>query len=462
MSSHFEVHDKIGQLYDNWAEQWESFSNDSQLLVCRWFVDKEAYLWVEGYFEREASEAGATNDLFIRFNTPFINADQYERALARDFQHMLNEYTAEQQASKKDKNADEDGSIKDETGFTKQYIEEEMDSANIRIKRRNISIRKGKPSSSWMSNLSEFAEQVPDFEGNIIAYLSPEKNESINQWVSWIVEKLQYPFPARVKWMIVDTYDFPLFDFLLGQFPKRVFTIKPNLDVDQLMQDLASVGNPSDPGVQFRQAFVALTQAAGKADQDKVEKHGNEALTIAKREGWIHLEVTIHMTQAGALIGMRSYQLALQKYQVAEKLAIAGYSDGKEECSRLIVQAQYGMGNCYIAFQQYEDALSIYEKASFQAEEIKDTFLQMEAERMMAYCLEADGNHPAAYQCFYTSLETGKQLDEATRINSTFPYIGQQLIRLAQKLGKGAEIVSIREMMLEYAGPDWENKAMQS
>ena len=323
------AHNAIIQRLDRLAMLWQEFAADPDARICRWLVEVDEYPMMDAFYEFEASEGGNLSDVFLRFDQTFEEGKKYGHQLREAFIAMIE--------------ADRE-LLKEEEGI-------------------EIAWRPGRPAivahNSLLFNiaLSEFAEQQEEIEDLIVAYLSPEDITDIGLWINWMSESLEAGIPANVRWMIVDTTASPVFDVLVQRFPNQVKTISPNLDMDGAMTQLAAVGNPTEPGVQYRIAYVALTQAAGKDKWEDVYQYAAEALQLARQYHWPHLEIAVHMAVGGAELGKQKREQALQTYQRAEETGKQALDKKDDDLYRImLVQAYFGQGSALIALGNYESA----------------------------------------------------------------------------------------------------------
>jgi len=419
----------ITRRLDRLVEMWEAFREESGALLCRWLVAADEYSMVEAFYEREASEGGLTPDVFLRFDTPFKDMHSYGGALRQAFIGMVEE--------------------------DRELLQEE----GIDLAWQAGAAPQAQHNSQLLSlEMAAFARQNPLVEDLMVAYLSPGTNEDVYAWVEWLMDAVAAGAPPNVRWMVVDTLAHPIFDQLAELYPQKVKTIRPELDMPAAMRELAAAGNPAEPGVQYRMAFVALTQAVGKQNWTAIEQHAKEALHIARENQWPHLMSSIHITVGNAEMSAGKNEEALMSYRKAEAVSEQAWKAGDAVCGKLLVQALFGQGAVYIAQQQHEQAAKIYAKTGQLAEEIKDLHYAMEAWRMAGYAHEWDKWWDDARQAYEKALAAGMQLDESMRPHTTLPYIGDALIRACLKSGHSPRATEVEHLMQQEIGDDWQKK----
>jgi len=435
----------IARLLDEMAQQWTDAVHQEAIRLVRWKVPTEAYRVVEAFVEREASEAGVTPDIFLRLETPFESDAQYGKDLQQQFRAM----------------AHADRELLQEEGIEMNWSPGTVSMA------------------LHSSQLLAAFHAANDLEESLMAaFLVPRENADVQAWNDWLVQALTSGIPASVRLVLVDTWEAPVFDPLCQEYSLYCQSIEPDLDMDAVMREIAAMGDTQHPGVQYRMAFVNLTQAAGKGNWGEVQRYAEEALEIARTEDWPHLVATIYMTVAGAETQAQRYQEALASYRQALEAALEGQQDtaGQEAsvrsaCGRVAIQALMGQGTTQIALQDPQRAAHLYEIAvtyadQFEAEEgpapeemdSQYALYRLEAWRMAAYLQESFRAYDQAWDSNMQAWEAGKALRESSRRYSTLPYVGDALLRLTQKTGNQDQYYRIEEEAKDMLGEDWQSQ----
>jgi hypothetical protein len=224
---------------------------------------------------------------------------------------------------------------------------------------------------------------------------------------------------------------------------------------------MASAGDPANPGVKFRKAFVALSQAATKKDIPRFEQLAIEPLGIAREQGWKHLEVAVYALKASTLISVNNCKEALAVYEDARRIAQSAADQGDPTGQILALQMLLSKGSTGIAMQDFKLAAEQYRLAGDKAEEAADPFQLMEARRMQGYCQEQLRDKPAAWAAYHLSLDAGEKLDEAMRMNSTLPYVAKALLVLANTQAKKEEYFALESRLNTMLGTGWQDRHAQ-
>ncbi len=75
---------------------------------------------------------------------------------------------------------------------------------------------------------------------------------------------------------------------------------------------------------------------------------------------------------------------------------------------------------------------------------------------MAGWCHQQAGNYETAWDRYQQSLVVADLIPNDLARNSTLPYVGRELLRLADRLRRLLETPVIRERMDALVGPDWE------
>jgi hypothetical protein len=419
----------IEKRIDDMVAMWNEFADNDQARLCRWLVQQDELDMVDVFVESQNSEAGEIPDLIVRFETPFQSPNQYGFALAAS---LHEQYEKDREGMK-------------EEGIPSDWVCDKS--------------RPGETDIAAFVRTCESLRTYYDYiEGHFVAYLVHSEISDMSSWIAWLLRLIQSELPSHMRMMVVDLETAPVFDKLCEAQPIRAVTVEPQLDMPGAMQELARAGNPAEPGVGFRKQFVALTNAAGKGDLDKVRRAGRAALAIATEQGWPQMKVVAHMAMGAAFLGAGKMADALQSYRSAGQVSSAAKEDGDPAGSKLEVQSGMAEGAALIADKDYAEAAKAYRRTAPLAAAAEDHLSAMECWRMAEYCHENLKEFPEAWSCGCAALESAKLLDEEMRLNTTVPYVGQAMLRITKHRQYRDQEQAVRQRMVELVGEDWEDK----
>lgn len=421
----------ITQRLDRLADKWMAFSRQPANRLFRWLVKSDESRMVQAFFEREASEEGICPDLFLRFRTAFEAPDDYAAILFREFGEQMETVREE---------------LKEENiPFEWQPPAEGPKASAVRL---------------FLDTLQELAAHFSDLppEGLVVAWLSPDPSGDAEAWSACVNSFLGEGVPDRVRLMVVDTESWPLFEEAAQLYPEAVATVRPELDMDVAVKQLAAAGNPGQPDSLFRRAYVDLTQAINAGNFRRVDEKAAIALQLARENNWPGMQYTVWMTHAMAYFNQRDYEEALNRYREAKKLAQNIAVEDEKVGGTLQVKAVFAEAAVYFALKDYESAAMHYESVVPLAEEIEDNFSAMEGLRMAALCHQMNKDKRRSWEFNKRALQLAHTLDESMQKNSTVPYVGSALLNLVHRYGGPEEEADIRRQMQSLVGPDWETR----
>lgn len=424
----------ITQRIDAMVHLWERFREQPGARVCRWVITPDEKQMVDAFLESSYLEQNPLPDFFLPFYTPFTGPSTYAEGLLEELRQNL----------------ENDRSVLEEAGIQiswqpgqREEEEEEVDGVY------------------FFRNLLQVAQQYPlPEDGYLVAVLLPPVAEK--QYGKWLLKAVRAGIPTRLRLLVLDQVGAETLSVFAAKCPQQVLSTTLDLDMPNAMRQLVSAGNPADPGVKFRKAFLDLAQAASAKDLGAVQRLEVLPLSIAREQGWAPMEIAVQGLVASAYIGLNKLPEAVGRYNLALQLAQKAYASGEKSCLILAVQALSSKGSVYLSQKAYEDAADAFASAAALAREAGDFFQVMEAKRMHGFCLEKSGDWVSAFEVEQEGLEAAANLEESIRNNSTLPYLGQSLLELAYRLGYKDQYAGIEEKMADLAGPDWQSKLPKS
>lgn len=408
----------ITRRLDRLAKQWDSEASASEVKVGVWSVTRDELQMIEAFYEVEKTEEGKTQDLFLKFEAPYINHDQYTKSLLQEFDKML-----------KDSNED--------------LVNAGLSPENwVPLKANNFH------PGLFAKNLEAF-QQFLGVEGNVVAYLSPAQNNNIEAWTDWMEKWSMISFEG-VKIMLLQSEEYPVFEKLISFNPKAHRRLIPNLNMASAMTELAAQGNPSDPGTQFRQLYVAMMQAAGESDLKSTKSLANRALVLAKKHGMILMEATVHLVLGGVYLSNKKKKEALISYDTAIEVLKKEKTDPQIAKQQMVI-AYLSKGMALFVNKAFELAAQVYEEAAILAKKVDNKFLALDSWRMAGTCHGKASHNQNAKACYGKSIKVGMQLEQKERRQTTMPSAAMELFLLESSSSR----IELNELMNTAVGSDW-------
>jgi hypothetical protein len=414
----------IEKRIDELTDIWNEFSQESEAIMLRWLLVPDEARMIDLFLEMQNEELSDIPDLFIRFQEPFENPTKYgfelREALCRKFDEIREGIGEE--------------------GLLKDWICPLPQPGDI---------------PTFINCCHSFGEYYVELMDNLVIVLAPEKIADIRSWEQWLIHLVSADLPPGLKVMVLDSLNSPKLEGLADGTGDRVKSIAPALNMPGALEELVQDIPGHSPGHAFRRMFVAMSNASGAGDLKKCQKAAHSALSLATKEQWPVMQVVVHMSLAGALLGAGKFEEALSNYQQAEKIAVVANKMGDPAAPKLITQTKMAQASALIGKSRYTDAAAVYESAAAIAENQQDHFMALENRRMAAYCQEITEHFDLSWHSGMLAIQAAEKMEHDVRVNSTLPYLGQAMFRVAElrKDSKGKE--TIEQRMIELMGTDW-------
>jgi tetratricopeptide (TPR) repeat protein len=409
------------------AQLWQDFRSVPEARVCRWLIQADEKKMVDAFLETTYLESNPVTDFFLPFYTAFTHPESYSMQLVKELGQAV-------AADKETLGAE---------GLPVSWAAEQPEEGQAL-----------KP-AYFLRQLQLFAEQAPAADLLVAVLLPVAANPKFSKWINGIVKS---GIPSNLRLLIVEQVGEELLATAAGKFPDQVLDAELRLDMPDAMRQLAAAGNPADPGVQFRKAFLELSQAAATRKLSEIKRLEISPLAIARQQGWAPLEIAVHSLVASAYIGLNRLPEALQRYEqgynLSQKVPLAGQRLGLT----LAVQCLFNKGSVLIARKAFPEAATTFAQAAAHALEVSDHFQIMEAKRMQGHCLEKCSKWEEAFRVEQEALVSAERLEQQVRLNSTLPYLGRALLDLAYQLGHKTRYLELADKLTALAGAGWQSK----
>ena len=421
------THNPITHRLEQLVDLWRDFASDDNARVCHWVLEADEVTMVDAFVQVENANEARTDDLFIRLRSPFHSSEQYSLAL-------LEELAAEWEAYQ-------------------QFIPKKALPLQWSLQLPSQPIQ----AQHFVDSFAQFALQTPDFEGLAVAVLTPDELYDPTVFSEWLAEALKGNFSTQIRFMIIDLEANQHFTTLATRFPTKVRSIAPQLDMPAAMEEIAATGDPNDPGVQYRQLYVKVTQCISTGQLEKMEQLGQSGIAIAISQEWNYLAVSMYLALASGYIGRSQPHTAIERYDQGIQIADAGWQAEDPLCTKLLIQALLSKGSVLYGNSNYEEAAAVYEQAVAPAITLADNMSMLEAWRMAAFCHEQNQAYDAAWEANQKALQAGSELPEDIPPHTTtLPYVGTALLRLLEPLDRQPKEQTIRGQLKALCGPNWE------
>lgn len=416
----------ITRRVDQLGELWNEFAQKPDARLARWLVDGDSARMVDLFLDVQNDDAGDIPDLFVRFSEPFDGPGRFGFTLRESLCQKYEE-------------------VRD--GLSAEGVRADWSCPSVKPGESDI--------AAFVCACASFRQHYEGTLVLLVVVLLPHETGAPADWEQWLHSLVRAGLPTGVRVMVIDDATAPVLGGMTTVEPKRVVTIKPQLDMPGAYMELVRGIPGSGPGFTFRRLFIALTNAAGKGDMAAAKQAAERASKLAAEQNWPHLQVATAMALAAAHLGAGNKAEALATYQSAGKVV----GDSKDPTSaKLRLQTQFAEAAVLVGDGKYTEAAPIYQETATLAAKQNDSFATLEGWRMAAYCREMAKQYAEAWTCGQKALEVGTKLDKDTRLNSTLPYVGECLLRVAQQPSYTDKADAVRQRMVQLLGPNWQEK----
>ena len=449
----------ITRRIDQLQIMWEQFRAIPTARYCCWLVPQDALTMIDTFYQVNADESSSTPDIFLRFETPFINAKSYGKALSEELSALVE---------------DDRVALAEDDIFIEWQTTHTEDANNVAV--------------GFLRNFFHFAESL-DIDDRVVAFISPSSIANAGAWEKWWTDVLSLSLPEKINFMVCDTEGSEVFQKMAKKYPDKFILFRPKLEMANAIRELmVEYGDQDDNCTHFRKAFFELTQVVPSKDATEIQQRAKTALALARQIGYPHLEITVLCTAATGFNLASKPVAANTAYDEALKIADAQKGKplikefpemkvdlpGGDIFEQLAVQVLFFKASGFIAATppQYEQALAAYQQAEERlilmtadkkmTEQMDWTnggipnFHRLEALRMTGYCNEKLGRRQQALKIYAKAVTLAEAMSPEMRQNTMLPFIGQSMLDICQSQAMKQEYWTVSEKMNILLGKGWE------
>ncbi len=317
-------------------------------------------------------------------------------------------------------------------------------------------------SALFVANFNRLADTL-DTEDDIwtVAILTfphvPERAKEIGRWIE---NAIKAGISPKVRFLVIDTEKNTLFDRVAEVYPKQVYTLVPKLDMDNVISQVAAMGDPSDPSTPYRIAFVNMMNAMGKNKYKKAQDEGRECIRIAGENkaydpSWGIQVVVVNLALSNDQVKRKDYNKAIrytdQAIESAEALLDKLDPDVAYSAS---AQAYMTKASVYCYPKEWKKAISCYAEAAGRYVKANNKIMAIEAYRMAGFCsAKAWGDDTLEY--LVKGFRLGETVDAESLKASTYAVLIRQL--LDKSYHEYITYEEIDRIASGIYGEDWED-----
>lgn len=429
----------IQQRMELLLERWEAAVVKPGINLVRIHAEDNEKDMVGAFYTYLLGVDTGNHDVPVIFESIFHNDEQYTTALLKELEGLLDIWN----------NAN-----KDDLNITLEPVNWKPDYSLI---------NKDNPAYLFIENMNRLTAYLQPQPGTHLVAILKVSFTNEGSFSRWLQFALKNEFSVQFKILIDDVVSHPFYGKLADLIPDKIFTIHPQLDMDNAMQQIAAMGSPDEPAVQYRQAFVQLMQAIEKRKEAEVP--ADKCLEIAvsnleKNAYWIGQVIAVYAALANDQVGYKNY-----------KKAIAYATDGVEAAEqsmhlvrdefvykKFLAQAVMLRGSLYAVDKDWQKAVTDFTLAAGHYTYTNDIILAMEAYRMTGYGNHKYGDISAACKALAAAVEASRQIPPHIIKFTTFAGVIELLLEINNQQYINREAVEAAAEAVY--GKDWIQEVM--
>jgi tetratricopeptide (TPR) repeat protein len=403
----------IQQRMEMLVEKWEAVRIQPDVNVVRIHAQNNEKDMVDAFYTYLLGVDTENNDIPIIFNSIYHDDDQYARALLEELADMIETWNI----------------------AGKDNIEVEI--AHLDWQPDYQLVDDNNPVYMFVENINRLAVHLnlgDDVFLVPVLRVSFTKPDAISRWLHLGIKAGINP---KVKILVDDTVSNPFYQGLVEKDAGNVATLIPDLDMDNAMQQVAAMGKPDDPGVQYRKAFVSLVQSIEKRKEKDAEKFADTCIDIAtknleKNPYWIGQLIAVNAALANDQVGYRNFGKAIDYSTRGVEAAMKSKEIVTDEFihRKFIAQAVMLRASLYVVNKEWAKAVKDFATAADHYTYTNDMMLAMEAYRMSGYANNKLGDDDAACKALAEAVSISKQIPEHIIKFTTFAGVIELLFQI--------------------------------
>jgi hypothetical protein len=414
------------------SDQWEEFAVDERARLLCWLFQQDEQRMVDAFLASQGNDdANSLPDVFVELVSAFENYHGHGYTL---YEELSTGYLAS-------------GDVLREQGIAADWQPAAFGA---------------RPSD----DVHFLVERCQSFSAHyrlgrhLVLVLRPKVVTDAGAFDAWL-QRLVRESPPNLRVLVIDSAEAPARATLAQSEPVRVRVQLAALDMPTALEEISrDGGNLETPGGQFRHLFVKMGNALRKQDTPLALQLGTAAISLATSQRWWYAVVPVHFALAGGLSLAGRLEEAIGQFRAGEAAAVQGETDGPEEaraaCKTMRLQARLGCGSTLISAAAWSAAAQVYEGAVPLAVDLGDQAVLLDCHRLASFCHEQAGNAERAFSTGMDGLEVARRMDKQALETSTFPYLGEGLMRTSAPRGVSPQVE--REIVLVAGTPDWRPK----
>lgn len=337
------VKQRVRMLEAIWDEEIRKPGNEQVRIGCLMGTGTVDYRMIKGFILVQMSGESNLPDIFLCSHFPFRDKKTYGQSLIAGMKQYIDEWN-------KHTLSDTHGKVQWQPAvFDKDNESDE---------------------SYFAANINSLADalEIEEGEETLAVALLPEPNYAPADFSGWLSAVLMNRLSNKVRLILFDLYESKLFGEVEKQFKNEFLRLYPDLDMPGAMSQIAEQAEavatqPEDKAIaSFQKNLLEMNRAIGSGDEKGMQIFRQEALSIAVKNNWPHMEAVVHFFVHGFYMGTEKYELAETEITKAVIKSDLSLEQGTVTDKAMIVQYRITKANMYLVLKQYEKAEEMYKE----------------------------------------------------------------------------------------------------
>lgn len=416
-------------------QKWTKAINTPGVKIVRIHAEPDENSMIEDFFLYMLAVDTDQEDLVIVLESALDTIDTYGTALLKELEKEITQWN---EADKPE-------------GFAFEQIQWKADYSLIDPKNE---------AACFVRNINALANQLIPDQKTKMSIVLRMFHATDKEACSWLGKALQAQLAPHVVLGIADDTEWSLYDKLVQEHRKEVYTIIPNLDMDGAVEELAAMANPAEQESPYRIHFLKLMKAVKTRKAKEVQTEAKNCLDLAleslkTNSNWISQIVAVYTLLYNDQLGYKNYEEGI--YFASKACEASLYAIGRIEADmayRLVGQTHLGRGGLYGLTKKWEEAQADFQLAADHYEACNDYLMQCEALRLSGWAYEGNKQSQKELEAYLQAFALSDKINPDTLKASSFPLVAQKLYEhdLRHKQFSDDQMA---EILMPLYGADW-------
>lgn len=394
---------------DKLVRQWQELHLKVDCrIICISYKDKETSM-INAFMEYVLGVESEFENFIWIFESEFLDHKSYANAILKEMEELIATWNT------MDKPA--------------QYVIE-----NINWIPDYKLVEEKNPMAVLVKNLNSFANYLFPEKKQKVCYIFKAYSMSKNDALKWMDYALEYDFEKHVTWTVAQSDTYPFFEKAIDLHTSKIAILEPKIDVNGMVEQLASQANQSIPENKYRTELIKLMHAVESRSENKVKLQTKTCLDLVLKElkkdsNWISQVVTVYVILYNDQIGNKNYKEALYFATKAVEAAEAAKKTIEPSMSyRLAAQTHIGRGSIYVLLDNWQKAHEDYAQAKMDYQYCNDFLMMAEACRLCGWSRNKFDKFENALPFYEEGFYLHEKIDASLITSSSYPLLLKEVI----------------------------------